>query len=74
VLMGNIRKFAKVEADKLITDYGDRAYETVREAMRKAHRRGGHLSERYFAKVAVEIARRSGREIGADTATRYLEK
>ena len=67
-----MRKAVKDEAARLTTDYGERAYETAREAMREARRRRNGRLETYFAKVALEVARRSGRVVGEDTATRYL--
>lgn len=61
------------EASALIDAHGDSAYDVAREVMRLARDRGDRASETYYSQVAQRIARLSGREIGLDTATRYLE-
>jgi hypothetical protein len=61
----------KDEASKLVSEFGDGAYEKAREAMREARWRRNLRLERYFAKVAVHIAGQTGKQIGQDTATRY---
>jgi hypothetical protein len=66
------RQAAKEEAERLCREFGGEAYDKAREAMREARRRRNVRLERYFAKVAVTIAGRTGRQIGEDTATRYL--
>jgi hypothetical protein len=62
----------EVEATTLIKDHGEAAYDAARAAMREARNRGDGGLEKFFAKVAVAIAERTGRQIGEDTATRYL--
>jgi hypothetical protein len=64
----------KEEAERLAVEFGDAAYGKAREAMREARRRKNVRLERYFAKVAVAIAGMEGREIGVDTATRYVSR
>lgn len=60
------------EADELLADHGEAAYETARAAMREARNRGDWGLEKFFAQVAVRIADRTGKEIGVDTGTRYV--
>ena len=60
------------EAERRVLEFGTDAYGKAREAMREARRRKNARLEKYFAKVALEVARRTGREVGLDTATRYL--
>jgi hypothetical protein len=62
------------EADALIGTFGDGAYYTARDLMRKAREQNDSLATNHFAKTALLIARRTGREVGLDTATRYLDK
>jgi tellurite resistance protein len=62
----------KDEAERLVSEFGSDAYDKAREAMREARRRRNIRLERYFAKVAVAIAHRSGKQMGEDTASRYL--
>jgi hypothetical protein len=64
------RRLLDTEAEQLVRDYGDAAYETARAAMRKARNDGDAGLEKFFAKVAVAIAHRE--QIGEDTGTRYL--
>jgi hypothetical protein len=54
-----LRKTVKDEAEKLIQKFGDDAYAKAREATQDARRRRNARLERYFAKVALEIERRS---------------
>lgn len=67
------RQAIKDEAEKLMQEFGAEAYAKAREAMREARRRRNGRLERYFAKVAVAIADRTGKEIGLDTATRMQD-
>jgi len=67
------RQAVKDEAERLIEEFGDQAYYKAREAMRLATRRKNARLASYFAAVAGEVAARTGREVGMDTATRYLE-
>lgn len=60
------------EAERLVLEFGTEAYSKAREAMREARRRKNTRLESYFAKVSLELARQTGREVGVDTATRYL--
>jgi hypothetical protein len=64
------------DADALIAAYGDGAYEQARTRARQE--RTGEVADSnrlrgHWDKVRREIARRTGRQAGADTATRYLE-
>ena len=63
----------KDEADTLLRQFGPAAYPMAREAMREARRRKELRLARFYAKVSLEIARRAKREVGLDTATRYLD-
>jgi hypothetical protein len=65
-------RLLETEADQLVRDHGDAAYDTARAAMRRARDDGDAGLEKFFAKVAVAIAERTDRKIGEDTATRYL--
>ena len=47
----------KGQAEKLIHEYGDVAYQKAQEAARDARRRRNSRLERYWAEVAREIAR-----------------
>jgi hypothetical protein len=40
--------------------------------MREARWRRNPRLAQFFSQVALEVARQSGREVGGDTATRYL--
>ncbi|BBF92141.1 hypothetical protein [Blastochloris tepida] len=60
------------QAAELIAQHGDHAYRLARDAGRLTS--ADDLQVHFWAKVAQEIARRQGHEIGADTATRYLER
>lgn len=61
---------ARVDADvdSLFCEFADQAYYTARQIERS----GGEDAPHWQA-VAVEIARRSGRSVGLDTATRILD-
>jgi hypothetical protein len=60
------------DADNLMALFGERAYF---EALARAHREEGQgLDSRYWLAVRREVARRIGKEIGLDTATRYLSR
>jgi hypothetical protein len=67
-------KDIKDEAERLIRECGPDAYANAREAMRLAHRRRDVRLERYLSKVSLEVARQSGRNVGEDTATRYVSR
>jgi hypothetical protein len=54
----------RVQAEKLISDYGDAAFNKAQEAVRAAHRHRNSRLERYWAEVAREIARRTSVAIG----------
>lgn len=54
--------------------YGDQAYAEARKAIRAARGRGDGRQEKFYARVALEIAKRTEIEIGFDTATRYVEE
>ena len=60
-------KAIKEEAEKLIRDQGQAAYDKACEAMRAARRHRNVRLEEYLAKVAQEIARCTGREMDVDT-------
>ena len=66
----------KIDAEALIAAYGDSAYEQTRTRARD-QRRGAVIDsnrpEGHWDRVRREIARRTGRQGGIDTATRYLD-
>ena len=57
----------EAEADALISDLGDGAYS---EARRRAREASSDEMEREWSRVALAVARKTGREVGLDTATR----
>jgi len=59
-------------ADELIADHGDAAYDIARQHRRESLRQRDDARHRFWSKVARIIADRTGREVGVDTATRYL--
>ena len=59
------------EAGELRTWLGQHAYTEARSRMREARGRGDRPDERLWAKVAVEIARREGIEIGKQGAAKW---
>lgn len=62
------------EADEFMESFGQNAYAEARKEMRKARERSDTKQEKFFSKVAAEIAAHTNIEIGRDKATRYLEK
>jgi hypothetical protein len=54
----------KEQAEKLIQDYGDAAYEKAQEAGRAARRHRNSRLERYWAQVAREVAQRTSIAMG----------
>jgi hypothetical protein len=54
-----VKKAIREQAQKLIRDHGDAAYQKAQEAVRAAHRRRNGRLERYLTNVAREIARRN---------------
>ena len=54
-----MKKAIREYAEKLIREYGDAAYQKAQEAVRNAHRQRNGRLERFFEKVASEIARRA---------------
>ena len=57
----------EAEADALISDLGDGAYS---EARRRAREASSDEMEREWSRVALAIARKTGKHVGLDTATR----
>jgi hypothetical protein len=64
------------DVNALLQSYGDGAYDEARTRAREA-RLGrvmdGNRPAGHWDKVRREIARRTGRQVGLDTATRYTE-
>ena len=58
-------------AGELMTFLGDMAYDEARTRARACRRRDDRRGDRHWSKVAVEIAKRTGREIGVKVADRY---
>lgn len=59
------------EASDLITFLGDYAYHEARQRMREARGRGASAEMKIWSKVAVEIAGRTGYEIGKKGAAKW---
>ena len=57
----------EAEANALIVDLGDRGYS---EARRRAREASSNEMEREWSRVALAIARKTGKHVGLDTATR----
>jgi hypothetical protein len=64
----------KGEADESMEVYGDGAYHAARKEARIARESGDQTREKFLSRVCMEIAKRTGIDIGVDTATRYLEE
>jgi hypothetical protein len=64
------------DVNSLLQAFGDSAYDEARTRAREA-RLGkvmdGNRPNGHWDKVRREIARRTGRQVGLDTATRYTE-
>jgi hypothetical protein len=60
------------EAEALVALHGDSVYAVAREHRMRALRDGEQAEHRFWCAVARMIADRTGREVGVDTATRYL--
>lgn len=58
-------------ASELMTFLGDMAYDEARGRARACRHRDDRRGDRHWSKVAVEIAKRTGREIGVKAADRY---
>jgi hypothetical protein len=70
------RRLVETDAVDLIARYGDDAYGVARQ---RFHEEGAEVisegrSKEHWARVRVEIARRTGPRSEVDTATRYLDK
>lgn len=61
------------QADELIALHGDEAYSIARDHRIRTLQEQQHREHRSWSAVAKCIAVRTGREVGLDTATRYLE-
>ena len=59
----------EAEADALISNLGDGAYS---EARRRAREASSDEMEREWSRVALAVARKTGRPVGLDTATRMV--
>ena len=64
------RKRVQREADTLITFLGEMAYDEARDRARACRAKGDDAGDRLWSKVAITIARRTGREIGVKIADR----
>jgi hypothetical protein len=60
----------EAEAEALISDLGDGAYS---EARRRAREASSDEMEREWSRVALAVARKTGRKVGLDTATRMVK-
>lgn len=61
------------EATTLITFLGEMAYKEARHRARACRQSVDRDGERFWSRVAVTVARRTGREIGLKAADRYEE-
>jgi hypothetical protein len=61
-----MKKAIRDQAEKLIRDYGDNAYDKAYEAVRTARRHRNGRLERFLEKVAREIARLTHEPRGGD--------
>lgn len=71
------RSLVEQDAETLIASFGARAYELARTRSRNARLRPNADPDRprgHRDKVRAEIALRTGRGRGIDTATRYIER
>lgn len=59
------------EAAELMMFLGKMAYDEARSRARACRHRGNRQGHRHWSKVAVEIAKRTGREIVVKAADRY---
>jgi hypothetical protein len=66
-----MRERVRAEADSLISAMGELAYPEARERARSAREAGDRAGDRLWSRVAVEIAARTGREVGVKGADRY---
>lgn len=66
-----LRERIRKEATDLITFLGDHAYGEARGRARAARKVGSRRLYGYYSKVAVEIAARTGRDVGVTGADRY---
>jgi hypothetical protein len=65
------REQIRGEADSLIRAMGELAYPEARERARFCRERRDRAGDRLWSRVAVEIAARTGREVGVEAADRY---
>lgn len=70
------RLLVETDAVDLIARYGDDAYSVARQRLHEEDAKviSEGRSKDPWARVRAEIARRTGRRSGTDTATRYLDK
>lgn len=61
----------EAEAASLLTFLGGMAYPEARDRARACRLKGDRAGDRFWSKVAVSIAKRTGREIGVKAADRY---
>ena len=59
------------DAGALLTFLGDMAYPEARNRARACRGMGDRAGDRFWSRVAVSIAKRTGREIGVKAADRY---
>lgn len=65
------RKRIVADAAELLRLMPDLAYTTARERSRQCERRGDRTGERHWTRVALVIARRTGKVVGQKVADRY---
>jgi len=72
------QRLANVDADMLIREHGDQAYCEARRRERAVVLPNGatHAGRKptHWRKVALIVAKKTGKEIGLDTATRMQER
>ena len=62
----------EIEAENLIEAEGEKAYEVARANAARAQELGSRSGTRFWSKVAVQIARRTGRRIARPLAEQDL--
>ena len=73
------RRLAQLDAEALIRDHGAEAYREARERERDVILTEGGTTyagrtPAHWRRVALIVARRTGKRVGLDTATRMLER
>ncbi|MBV6486909.1 MAG: hypothetical protein GHHEDOFH_00846 [Pseudorhodoplanes sp.] len=68
------RQQVRRKVEGLIDRCGEAAHEVARSRRIEALQQRNDPEHRFWCAVAHEIAKQTNREVGVDTATRYLER